>query len=422
MLGGRWAFTAIAAVALLGLGLADPQPDPNVRLTEPTKVVLDFKDRTAFELVRVTAKRSGKKIHAFRNTATKAMVGMDFIGGMPEDQDAGLRWRYRMVTLEAPEPVPFWEAIDRIARGAGIQYRLVEFGDTGAANLGLNFEGDGAPPGPASYSGPFRVGLRGVYERRQDKIASRKFGRSANQNGDPGEADPMRLDPLDGGSFFAEIELAAEPGLVCRRDGPIRTVDAVDEMGRSLYAHRDENPRQAVQAFASIDGGLAPMVRIPLRRTGQTAGSKTIKRLRGLIPVEIGQLQEKPAIAIPLGSSEGKTFRGGGAEFRVLTDRIEGGIVKFAVSCRLIGETDPNRRDARLAVLRTYQIKMVDAKGAPSHSSASSGGGGAPGELEFSYNFDPEQITSKLPAEFQYYGLDRVSTQIPFEFKDIPLP
>ena len=65
---------------------------------------------------------------------------------------------------------------------------------------------------------------------------------------------------------------------------------------------------------------------------------------------------------------------------------------------------------------------MVDARGAAVHFGSTSSGGDGRGTLSFSYEYRPGEQRSGPPAEFRYYDLDRAEWQVPFEFRDIPLP
>ena len=419
MRAGTWASTAAVATAVLGLGLSGPEDVASARLNGPTSIALDFRDRPVAEVVKAIEARSGKRVAAFDAT-TKGASGF-----VPNLDPARKTWRDRKVTLESSGPIPFWEAIDRLSAAGRLAYRVGDFGDS----TGVVFEGDGdsdgGVPGPACYAGPFRIGLIGVHEHREVVLVRGPWVRFYPAGSTaPADASDLVSAPKDGGPLYVELNVAAEPGLVCRRDGPLIGLQALDEAGRPLVAPAREEPRQALQAFASIDGGITPIVRVPLSRAGEDSPSRSIKTLRGTIPVEVGALRPEPAVVIRLGNSEGKTFRGGGAEFAVETDRVEAdGGTKFALSCRLSAEMEPALREARLAALRSYQLRVVDAQGKPVHFSSSSSGGDGRGTLTFSYRYTPEASNrSGPPTEFRYYDLDRAALAIPFAFRDIPLP
>ncbi len=407
---------ALASTALLGLGLSEPEKRGERPLTDPAKIVLDFRDRTVSEVVQEIEKRSGETVKAYGFAATKGEVGKSRFE--PPD----LSWRARKVTLESSEPVPFWQAIDRLAKAGRVKYRIAHFGNTGALYTGVIFEGEGSPPGLADSSGPFRVGMLGIRESHETTLVRRVSARSTPSRISMPNAR-LALAPRGGGSMYAELDVAAEPGLVCRRDGPLEVIEVVDEFGRDLRLPAQEEGAKAYQVFAGLGAEMAPLLRIPLKRFEPGVKSRTIKKLRGRIPVEIGRLQPKPAVTIPLGNSEGKTFQGGGVEFKVEKDETEpGGLIKLAINGQLLGQEEPNRRGARVTSLMTYQISVVDAQGQAVSFQSSSSGGDGDGALSFTYEYDPKMAWSKPPAEFRYYDLDRVSWKIPFKFDEVPLP
>ena len=54
----------------------------------------------------------------------------------------------------------------------------------------------------------------------------------------------LALAPKDGGPLYVELEVAPEPGLVCRRNGRLQDLEAVDDAGRPLLAALNEEARQ----------------------------------------------------------------------------------------------------------------------------------------------------------------------------------
>ena len=138
---------------VLGLGLSGPDPGGKCTAYQADDGrVLDFHDRTVGEVVRAIEDRSGKRVVAY-GAGRRAASGTVQIKG-PVDSSR----HDRTVTLESPGPVPFWEAIDRLAVAGRLTYRLGDFGES----TGVVFEGDGDAPGPACYAGPFRIGLLGA--------------------------------------------------------------------------------------------------------------------------------------------------------------------------------------------------------------------------------------------------------------------
>ena len=107
----------LAVVLLAGGGEADP--------TRPGLVALDFRDEPVAAVVRALGARSGNAIQYQP-------------WGNSEEGVA-------RVTLEAPAPVPFWEAVDRLGAATGLRPQLFGGGFLGnsEAHVALSVDDGG---------------------------------------------------------------------------------------------------------------------------------------------------------------------------------------------------------------------------------------------------------------------------------------
>jgi hypothetical protein len=382
-------------------------------LLRPTLIRLDFRSRPFGEVAREMGARGGKAI-SDRGELTKGAMN-------PSDQG----WRDRRVTLEASEPVPFWEAVDRLAAAGRVRYRLAHGGTNGAETTSVLFLGTGAVEGGLPYyTGPFRAGLLGVHAH-DDILFVRGPWVRVYPSGMAGPADATALAsaPPDGGSVYAELQVLVEPGLVCRRDGPLRRLEATDEDGRSLLAPPREgsglSPPHAL--YEPFSRGISPLLRVPLSRSEGTG--RRLHLLRGAIPVEVGAVETEPALVIPLQGAAGKTFSGAGVTFAVREHAVgTDGSVKLALTGRFDGDMEPSLRRAAEMRLMASQYRVVDARGRDVHFASSSAGAGT-GEVPLTFTYSPgASFGSGPPTEFRYYDLRRAAVEVPFEFRDISLP
>jgi hypothetical protein len=384
------------------------------RLVRPTLIPLDFRDRPFSEVAREIGARGGRAI------SDRGELSM----GLMNRPDPS--WRDRRVTLEAPGPVPFWEAVDRLAEAGRVRYRLAHGGATGAETTTVLFLGAGAAEGGiACYTGPFRVGLLGLHGH-DDILFVRGPWVRVYPSGMAGPADATALAsaPPDGGPDYAELQVLVEPGLVCRRDGPLRRLEATDDQGRSLLAPPREGSGSSppYTLYEPFSGGISPLLRIPLTRT--QVARRRLELLRGAIPVEVAAVKTEPALVIPLPGSAGKTFRGAGVTFVVPEYAVGAdGSVKLAVTGRVDGDMEPGARRAAEMRLMASQYRVVDAQGRNVHFQSSGAGAGA-GEVPLTFTYSPgaASLGTGPPAEFRYYDLRRAAVEVPFEFRDIPLP
>src|SRR5215831_16773824 len=88
-----------ALLALLALAASAQTAEE--RLTRATMVRLDFVDQPAGEVVRRLGERTDIPFAAFPD-------------------DPGAPWRTKRIRLDARDPVPFWQAVDRLGLAAGL--------------------------------------------------------------------------------------------------------------------------------------------------------------------------------------------------------------------------------------------------------------------------------------------------------------
>ena len=128
----------LTAISLLGQ--VDPEAD---RLLRPTLVKLDYADRPVADVVRSLAERTGVPMVLF-----------------PDEPAAS--WRKKRISLAAPGPVPFWEAIDRLEPTAGL---ILD--ELGARELRLWSDRGTLGPVSVSYDRVFRCRPASVNDERE---------------------------------------------------------------------------------------------------------------------------------------------------------------------------------------------------------------------------------------------------------------
>ena len=158
-------------------------------------VALDFDDRPLGEAIEALAARSGFALVL--------------------DDPALAR---RTITVHAPGPLPFWEALDRLGRAGHVRHdpgpRRAAGGIDAQASVIRLVDGD--PPAYTACSGPLRIHLLGTHRHRDLSFQS-------------GEAS---LAPPSSATATAEVQAFAEPGRFVDPDGPPR-LEAIDAQGRS---------------------------------------------------------------------------------------------------------------------------------------------------------------------------------------------
>jgi hypothetical protein len=171
------------------------------------------------------------------------------------------------------------------------------------------------PTPPNSDSGPFRVQLVSIHHHRDLSFAQgpgmMMFGGDMRpapampNGGAPGQARGVATD-----TFFANLQLMAEPRMTIAQQGTLRLTEAVDDRGNDLLPPaatptpftRHSGFNQAYVPGGTMNVNLTAVLKYP------DQPGKMIRRLRGVIPVVVSARKEDP-ISLPLAEAKGKTLR-----------------------------------------------------------------------------------------------------------------
>jgi|GEM_PF-6914635 len=419
------ALRALGPAALLALRAARHGNTPALRsraaalmkainqdqLIHPRTIALDYKDATMREVIEDLTERTGCRVTIYS-------VQTD--------------WLATRITLRTPTPVPFWSAVDKVC-------------DAGRFGSNLGIDGDGASvaifrgysTGPVSDHGPFRVQLyeisfQGRYRKLHLKPAS-----SVEQGRNLGEDHA--------GDSFVEVRVNVEPRMLLKNAGKLKNLTAEDDLGQSLI------PSDPLGKQDEFEFGFTPaaqtLAQIPLAQDKK--GGRRIKILRGVAPVAVGGLRPEP-IVIPLLGAEGKSFQGDDTVVTVRSVAKRPAAERFVIeSVRPDGKVEEAkpRPDERMAVLLTIrptdpkaaapdlsedQFTIVDVAGkvwiVPSRILTGSRpevhGNSVDCVLYFSdEDLEPMPWPRDLKGvALRYREMTVVPVDVPFEFKDIPLP
>jgi hypothetical protein len=380
-------------------------------LTQSSRIQLNFDDTPLLEVAKSVSAQAGFKVVL-----------------QPENLP---KWRAQKVTLREGEPLPFWTAIDRLCDAAGLQYH------TGMPSMGTPREPiftltDGTLRSitPVSDSGPFRVGLLGLLY--QSELSYTAVGRSPARMGNergrlPRPEAPARLDPVINTQFLAKLLIAAEPRLSLSQNGGLQILEAVDDRGNSLApsSSAGSTVSHRFAGYFGVTHGSVLQLQAPLERPA-TVG-KTLKKLRGVIPLTVFSRRPDPLI-VPLNQGTGKRFANPDVELTLLEIRTAPNTQQTLIELSL----KPNERTASSErdmadtwndpLYRTdaqrLQIEVVDARDqlVPSFPS---GGDSETSHLTLTVTRLAHTSTLK---ELRYHTLTRAAVNVPFEFRDIPVP
>lgn len=415
------ALEALGVRALPALRNARQSPDAEVRvraaeligrieaerLVRPTVVRLDFTDTPLPAVVAALSERTGIPI-----------------GLVPENSPI---WQARKVTLQASEPVTFWQALDRLCAAAGLRHTIAQDGVLPGRDAVVQLFA-GGPPGDlvADASGPFRITVEGIHYH-----LDRRFG---------GAGQPVRALPAGGGigrqddgsisrQFFLDLQVVAEPRMILSQSGPLKLTEAIDDQGNNLLPPVSSDA--VIRSAGYFGGGFSTTtLQMQAHMTYPDRPGATIKRLRGTIPVVIAARKDDPLI-IPLGQAKGRTYQTESVELTIhdIQDDPNHPRSTIELSLRPLGPEGESLGGggigAELLALRApnmpqSQIEILDAQGRPYRQWFPS-----------STRLDQQEAHMTLtlmsdgevgpPAQLRFYDLNRASAEVTFEFEDIPM-
>jgi hypothetical protein len=379
------------------------------RFARSTMIRLDFPNRPLGEVVDALNDRHDLGLSL--RLGPEPRRGMMIIDpGQPKRLK---QLRNREITLEAAQPLPFWEAIDRLCKVGALRYDLSPRMGFGPSRVFLVLMADRTGRGPVSDSGPFRVqiaGVRSVFER--------------DFTLDP---DPARrgAKPTGVGELTVPLAVLPEPGLMLHQDGAVIVTEATDDRGRSLAASApaELGPGQANRSYQVMNGLASIQVNAVL--VAPDPPGTVIRRLRGKVPV-IAAARGAVPIVIPLKGAGilGKPFPT--RDMTLVVDEVSlapGAPASVQVTIRPNGDR----------VLEHLQLHDAAGRRIDYGLGTQMRGGDGKGSydryrlivspvLEDGPAEGPRTSKTPIPSELRYYGFVQAVTEVPFDFRDIPMP
>lgn len=359
------------------------------RLLRATKVRLDFEDKPLVEV----AKALGTQV------------------GFPVNIEPDETLRSRRVTLHASDPVPFWEALDRLGAAGGVRHNPgVPFSFSPRMPTILLGRAQG-PPVPVSDAGPFRVYLVRLARHRELKAVR----------------PPALAKLLE--TFTVDFQFAAEPQLVVNPIGPMILDEVVDDGGRDLRPEPPTGPHPRRWSAPRFEDGHAALfaMQMPLK----LASGGRLRRLKGHVPITVITRTGDP-IVVPLDAEEGKTFTKGGVTLSLFGLRHTADSTTFTLTIR--GEPAGGSFSPQQVIpLGEYHppyrldnhLQVQDDQGRALHWSTQAVNQIIkPGDhvSQITISRRPKVGPVGAPDRVLYYGIVGAATEVAFEFTDLPWP
>jgi hypothetical protein len=387
------------------------------RLTHATMVRLNVHDRPLPEVLA----RLGES------------TGMKLVLGFDPDPNR----RIPSITLDAPEPVPFWVAVDRLCQQGGL--RLAPPGMNGGfagmmlpalpgqpprrpldgTELVLLYKDttNGGGSAPTSDFGPFRFRLISLH-----LVRDRSFLRFPQ----PGVLP--RPPGTEAERFEAQLEVWSEPRLTMIQVGEVSALEARDDQGESLQPGPVapapmRRPFPTFNGFAGRSGSLSIRLKYP------ESPGKTISRLAGHVQVTVAARKPDPLV-VSLADDLGRPFRDDDVTLVVHEARTEPNTKATIVELTMTGD-GPGRADRlgsnvdnRLGLgtptAALNQVEFLDAQGRVCQAHQNGMSVATEGVRRI-FRINAVDGVGP-PVQVRYHGMVWATLDVPFAFHDLPMP
>lgn len=350
------------------------------RLVNPKRVTLKVKDKSAKEIMDVIAKQTGYKIEY--NGGGDQKYSFDF------------------------ENVAFWPAMDQVATAAGLSV------NPGYDDDSIHLYQQNSQSPWVSYSGPFRLVANNISTSKNIQLSNL----SPNGFGNRGQE-----------YINFSFQIFSEPKNPILGVMPVELISSEDETGASLVPPKDANNRVSHyynQGYRSHNAsGYLNLVR-------GAKDATTIKQMKGRVGIVLLS-GTTPEIVIPDPLNiKTKKFTGRNAilDIEALTENGKGsGQYTLAVTVSKAGPNDPNHYDYSWANNAWQKMELVDDKGNKYRAQSYNHINSTPSSIQMTVPFGPDTRLPnppKLgpPVKFVFNEWQSVTTEVTFEFKDVPLP
>ncbi len=324
---------------------------------------------------------------------------------MPQQGPAREQLEGKRITLE-PGRVPFWDALERLCQAGGLTYT-----SRTAKTLELQ-PADGAPRPPTAVSGAFRLRVTGM-----------NYARSLNLNLVPGTT-PARSESMN-----VSIDVLCEPHVALLAIGAPQFTEATEEEGRNALSGAPAGQGYTRNPYYHGAAPMQPLVTsVPLRPSTRPAAK--LITLKGNLPVEVLG-QRKPLLVVDdILNTKEKVFKGEGdlvLMFIHVQDQAGGrnGQIRFALSGLEKSQPVLDRRQYGDTEAYRPHFEVTDAAGNPLQLSLSLNQQGGErqdrGVLDGGFYYSAQGNTGPA-ARFVFHAFKRFHANIPFEFRDVPMP
>lgn len=418
--------------ASAALGAARDADDPAIRaraaavlaaieqevLLRPTTMTLDFEDKSLAEVAKAIGDRNRVRLE------------------LPPGGPAG-----RRISLKEPRPVTYWTALDRLREVGGLRHDHTMHWEPIRGGfyflpldewptLSLSDE-EGRQGSPRCDDGPFRMLLEKFSHVNVVPLLRADPDKGPTTPGTPGPIVARPPGGRDGADerFTFEMVTMAEPRLLIEGLRP-RLLEAVDDRGQSLRPTTTPIPGAVGPNFDFYNDAGPHCARSREFLKYPSEPGERIKVLRGTMSLAIAARAAVPLV-IPLADAEGESYRTGHSTItihKMAPDppanlvTLELGIRRHDRNALLVASPGLDKQAQAINFPHNY-LELLDDRGRPLLYYVNRSDSG-PDDPRVRLHVMGGEAGEKAiaPTALRFHDLIRASTEVPFEFRDLPMP
>src|SRR5581483_189419 len=260
------------------------------------------------------------------------------------------------------------------------------------------------------YLGPFKVMATGFVYNRTNNFG--QLPRNPLQQGQGQQGNE---------SLTIGMTIAVEPKLPIIRVGMVKLTVAEDEEKRSMLPNGDANANGmwGGQRFYYGGGYRSFFHQTQASLVWPSKSSRVVKTLKGLIPVTLLADQKPAVVTEKLTAAKSRKIKVGAASFSI-EDVAELPGKQYQVRMTVTEDTNDNSGDYTRINSLQQRIELLDSKGNKLHFFCSQMANNSPTSIQLTLNTQPGN--QGAPTKLLYYSWVLMEHEVPFEFRDLPLP
>ena len=356
------------------------------RLVEPKRVTLKVKDHTAKQVFDEIVKQTGYTVEFNDNSTLKHSFNFD--------------------------NAPFWQVVDTVANAAGCTL-FTGYGD----DTIRVYNQDQIPP-LVAYAGPFRFLANNISTSRSTQLSGiSKRGDNPRTNEYMNLSFQIQSEPKNPMIGITQPELS----------------EAKDDLGASLIPPADGNNFRTSHYYDGGARGHNTYMNLSLSSAGRTATS--IKSLKGRVGIVLLAGTTPELVIADALKVKKKEFSGRTTDVELTgvdENANQKGAYQVTLTAKRRGTRDPNHQDYTWAQSLHQRFELLDEKGNKYFCNGPSQMNNNNNEtVQMTLMFGPDDRFNRQrnqpnklgpPAKLVLIEWLTVTHEVPFAFKDIPLP